>query len=127
MWGLGILCATTWVSLLLLLLAIFKFSDAAFDSTRALIYRIAYAFSPIQFSGTLLFIYAVKLLFEDNQTQEMETGESFQKNTVLMEHNDTPSPNLAELDDDCDLVFPSSVSPTSSSGSTLFAFTSEKV
>lgn len=108
---------------MLLLLAIFKFSDSAFDSTRALIYRIAYAFSPIQFSGTLLFVYAVKLLFEDAEAQMDDSESKGSSQNNLMEQNHSQLPNLqkfGELDDDCDLVYPSSLSPTSSSGSTLF-------
>jgi hypothetical protein len=81
-YGLGILCATTWISLMLLLLAIFKFSDASHDSSRALLYRIAYAFSPIQFSGTLLFIYAVKLLFEDANIQDSDSESESEEQKV---------------------------------------------
>ena len=103
------MCATTWISLLLLLLAIFKYSDAAYDSTRALIYRIAFAFSPIQFSGTLLFIYAVKLLFEDAQVQISDSKSKEESQKQLVE-----TPQLlhftSPLDDDDDLVFPCSLS-----------------
>jgi hypothetical protein len=98
------------------LLAIFKYSDAAYDSTRALIYRIAFAFSPIQFSGTLLFIYAVKLLFEDAQVQisDSKSKEESQKQSETPQLLHFTSP----LDDDDDLVFPCSLSPESELRST---------
>jgi hypothetical protein len=104
---------------MLLLLAIFKFAEASFDSTRALLYRVAYAFSPIQFSGTLLFIYAVKLLFEDvnNQGSDSESNEDRQKATS---QPDIDSRQSTGLDDDYDLVYPASLSRRySSSESTL--------
>jgi len=121
-YGLGILCATTWVSLLLLLLAIFKFSDASFGSTRALLYRIAYAFSPIQFSGTLLFIYAVQLLFEDDDIHSNSKECPQKRTSSLPENRSFSSPT--ELDDDCDLVYSLSSSPTPSDDSTLYGVNS---
>jgi hypothetical protein len=87
-----------------------------------LLYRIAYAFSPIQFSGTLLFIYAVKLLFEDDNIHSNSKEYPQKRTSSLPENQGFRSP--IELDDDCDLVYPLSSSPTPSDDSTLYGMNS---
>ncbi len=50
--GLGILAGTTWICLILTAIATFAFAKD--NVSRALMYRVAYCFSPVQFSGSLV-------------------------------------------------------------------------
>lgn len=51
-YGLGILAGTTWIALILTAIATFHFSKDSMS--RSLLYRAAYCFSPVQFSGSLV-------------------------------------------------------------------------
>ncbi len=109
---------TTWISLLLLILAIFKYPDQSFASTRALLYRIAYSFSPIQFSGTLLFIYAVKLLFEDEDTDFGDKSKALpEMSEEVLVGRQSPISTSSE-DNNFDIIYPS-MSPSSPSSSSF--------
>ena len=51
-YGLGVLCLTSWICLALIIAASFAYSNDPLG--RSLLYRVAYAFSPLQFSGALV-------------------------------------------------------------------------
>ena len=78
-WGLSLLCGTTWISLILIIMATFTFHSDGLK--RALVYRIAYAFSPLQFTGALVFIYTIRSLFEDAKTGAEEEEEEKEEET----------------------------------------------
>ena len=97
--GLAVLCGSAWFSLLLILAATLAFPNQT--NSRALLYRIAYAFSPFQFSGALVFIYTIQILFEksdlgrDGEVPPTPTTDSFcsscsRRHSILSATPDSP-------------------------------------
>jgi hypothetical protein len=49
------------------------------------VYRIAYAFSPLEFSGALVFIYTVRALFDTREGKSFVRSQSEPRSTTLVQ------------------------------------------
>ncbi|RKO84246.1 hypothetical protein BDK51DRAFT_52934 [Blyttiomyces helicus] len=70
--ALAVLCLVTWIGLAVLLVDNVCFDDA--PATKSLMFRVAFACTPLDFSGALVFIYTVRRLMGQAEERESDGG-----------------------------------------------------